>query len=145
VARRDLLLVELTSDGLRRLGLTRGELLEFDARSYPQTAAWARALHEHCARVDGLLWVTRQRATSRALLLFGDRVKVSELASAPGEVRLTLGAGEGERRSTPPPTAPASPSPVWPSPAAPEARSGPAPAAHRRHRPAAPGLFVPSA
>jgi hypothetical protein len=37
VARRDLLLdlirVELTSDGLRRLGLTRGNLFESDARS----------------------------------------------------------------------------------------------------------------
>jgi hypothetical protein len=55
--RRDLLLVDLTSDGLRHLGLTRGELLEFDARNYPQTAAWARALHEHCARIDGLLWI----------------------------------------------------------------------------------------
>jgi hypothetical protein len=95
MARRDLLLVDLTSDGLRRLGLTRGELLESGARSYPQTAAWARALHDHCARVDGLLWISRQRATSRALILFGDRVKVGELALAPGEVRLTLGAGEG--------------------------------------------------
>jgi hypothetical protein len=33
VARRDLLLVDLTSDGLRRLGLIRGDLLESDARS----------------------------------------------------------------------------------------------------------------
>src|SRR4051794_35031607 len=98
VARRDLLLdlirVELTSDGLRRLGLTRGDLLESDSRSYPQTAAWARALHEHCARVDGL-WISRQRDTSRALILVGDRVKVGELAPAPGEVPLPLGAGEG--------------------------------------------------
>jgi len=30
----------------------------------------------------------RQRATSRALILFGDRVRVGELASAPGEVPL---------------------------------------------------------
>jgi hypothetical protein len=47
VARRDLILVDLTSDGLRRLGLTRGELIESDSRSYPRTAAWARALHDH--------------------------------------------------------------------------------------------------
>ena len=55
VARRDLILVDLTSDGLRRLGPTRGELIEFDSPSYPQTAAWARTLHDHSARVDGLL------------------------------------------------------------------------------------------
>src|SRR3954463_9140729 len=80
IARRDLLLVDLTSDGPRRRGLTRGELIESDSRSYPQTAAWARALHDHWQRVDGLLWASGQRDTSRALLLFGDRVKVSELA-----------------------------------------------------------------
>jgi hypothetical protein len=44
---------------------------------------------------SGLLWISRQRDTSRALILFGDRVKVGELALAPGEVPLTLGAGEG--------------------------------------------------
>src|SRR3954451_17103568 len=87
VARRDLLLVGLTSDGLRRLGLTRGELIESDSRSYPRTAAWARPLHDHSERVDGLLWVSRQRDTSRALILFGDRVKVSELVSPPGRFR----------------------------------------------------------
>src|SRR3954452_4043911 len=65
VARRDLLLVDLTSDGPRRLGLTRGELIESDSRSYPQTAAWARALHDHWQRVDGLLWASGQRDTSR--------------------------------------------------------------------------------
>jgi hypothetical protein len=57
------------------------------------------ALHEHCARVDGL-WSSpsarhQPRDTSRALILFGDRVKVGELAPAPGEVPLPLGAGEG--------------------------------------------------
>src|SRR3954447_24737411 len=84
VARRDLLLVDLISDGPRRLGLTRGELIESDSRNYPQTAAWARALHDHWQRVDGLLWASGQRDTSRALLLFGDRIKASELALGPG-------------------------------------------------------------
>src|SRR4051794_38470065 len=65
IARRDLLLVDLTSDGPRRLGLTRGELIESDSRNYPQTAAWARALHDHWQRVDGLLWASGQRDTSR--------------------------------------------------------------------------------
>src|SRR4051794_3154197 len=104
IARRDLLLVDLTSDGLRRLGLTRGELIESDSRSYPQTAAWARALHDHWQRVDGLLWASGQRDTGRALLLFGDRVKVSELAPAPGQLRLILGAGGGLRAVCPPAT-----------------------------------------
>jgi hypothetical protein len=92
---RDLQLVDLTSDGLRRLELTRVELIESDARSYADTAAWARALHTHPRHVDGLMWVSRQRDTSLALVLFGDRVKKSELAVAPGEVPLPLGSGPG--------------------------------------------------
>ena len=62
IARRDLLLVDLTSDGPRRLGLTRGELIESDSRSYPRTAAWARALHDHWQRVEGgpRAWWCRQ-------------------------------------------------------------------------------------
>lgn len=92
---RDLTLVNLTSEGLRRLELTRTELIDSDARSYPDTAAWARALHAHSENIDGLLWVSRQRDTSRAVVLFGDRVKVDDLAVAPDEVPLTLGIGRG--------------------------------------------------
>jgi hypothetical protein len=94
-ALRDLLLADLTSAGLSRLGLSRPSLIESDARSYPDTAAWARALHAHPARVDGLLWVSRQHDTSRALVLFGDRVDLSVLEAAPDAVPLTLGAGAG--------------------------------------------------
>src|SRR3954447_12647296 len=105
IARRDLLLVDLTSDAPRRRGLTRGELIESDSRSYPRTAAWARALHDHWQRVDGLLWASGQRDTSRALLLFGDRVKASELALAPGAAsahpRRRRGAAGGLRRRRP--------------------------------------------
>jgi len=92
---RDLRLVDLTSEGLCRLGLTRGELIDSDARSYPDTAAWARILHAHPHRVDGLLWVSRQRDTSLAVLLFGGRVEVGDLEVAPNQVPLTLGAGTG--------------------------------------------------
>lgn len=95
VPNRDLTLVDLTSDGLRRLGLTRGPLIDSDGRSYPQTAAWARALHAHPAEVDGLVWVSRQRDTSLALVLFGDRVKISDLEAAPGRPPLPLGFGPG--------------------------------------------------
>ena len=92
---RDLQLVDLTSDGLRRLELTRPQLIDSDERSYQATAAWAKALHDHPRNVDGLMWVSRQRDTSLALVLFGDRVKKSELTVAPGQVPLPLGSGPG--------------------------------------------------
>src|SRR4051812_42167933 len=112
------ILVGLTSDGPRRLGLTRGELIESDSRSYPRTAAWARALHDHWQRVDGLLWASGQRDTGRALLLFGDRVKVSELALAPGAgsapPRRRRGAAGGLRRRQPRRPHPLRPHPLRP-------------------------------
>lgn len=94
-ADRDLRLVDLTSDGLSRLGLSRQELIESDPRSYTGTAAWAQALHAHPARVDGLVWVSRQHDTSQALVLFADRVDVADLHVAPSAIPLTLGAGAG--------------------------------------------------
>lgn len=92
---RDLLLVDLTSPGLSRLQLAHRELIDSDPRSYPATAAWAQALHDHPARPDGLLWVSRQHNTSTALVLFSDRVPLEDLTAALDNVPLTLGAGEG--------------------------------------------------
>ena len=94
-SRRDLTLVDLTSHGLSRIGLAHSELIESGSRSYPATTEWARALHAHPVRVDGLVWVSRQNNTSRALVLFGDRVDVSDLVVMPEQVPLALGAGAG--------------------------------------------------
>lgn len=92
---RDLRLVDLTSDGLRRLGVSRLELIESDPRSYDDTAAWARALHDHGARFDGLCWVSRQRDTSLAVVLFGDRVEAEALVVPDDSDATPLAVGVG--------------------------------------------------
>jgi hypothetical protein len=94
-ATRTLTLVDLTSEGLRRLELESHELTTCGPRTYPDTAAWARALHAHAEHIDGLLWVSRQHNTSIALVLFGDRVAADDLEVAADEVPLTLGIGRG--------------------------------------------------
>ena len=94
-SRRDLVLVDLTTHGLGRLGLAHSELIEPGKPFYPATAEWARALHAHPATVDGLTWVSHQDNTSRALVLFGDRVLVDDLVVVPGRVPMTIGAGAG--------------------------------------------------
>ena len=93
--RRDLGLVDLTSHGLGRIGLSRSELIEPGGRVYAATAAWDRALHAHPAGVDGLTWVSRQHDTSRAFVLFGDRVAVDDLEVLPDEVPMAVGMGAG--------------------------------------------------
>ena len=89
----DLRLVDLTGLALRRLGLTRGQLIEAPARSYGKTARWAETLHEACASAHGLMWVSRQLDTARAVVLFGDRVRPSwQRPDGPAE---PLGGGRG--------------------------------------------------
>jgi hypothetical protein len=74
MANRELKLVDLTSEGLHRLKLTKQELIDSPARDYPATALWAQALHQEFDDVDGLLWMSRQHDRDYALLLFGDRL-----------------------------------------------------------------------
>jgi hypothetical protein len=78
---RDFSLAQLFGFGLRRLGITRLELIEASAKQYPKTAAWAQALHACSGDIDGLVWVSRQNDDARSVVLFGDRVPLSALHS----------------------------------------------------------------
>ena len=48
---------------------------------YPQTCVWAEAIHAQCADVRGLLWVSRQDDTAKAIVLFEDRLGPKPLSS----------------------------------------------------------------
>lgn len=74
VPRRDLSLVNLTTDGLHRLKVPKSELIASAPIDYADTALWAEAFHRQCPDVDGLFWMSRQRDRDQALMLFGDRV-----------------------------------------------------------------------
>ena len=69
-------LVDLTSTGLRRIGLSRPQVtdIDTDAGAYPDTRALARHLHAACPSTHGLQWSSRQFDRSRAVMLFGDRI-----------------------------------------------------------------------
>lgn len=90
---RDLKLVQLHGYGLRRLEISRAELIETGADRYEQTTRWARALHACGDQIDGLVWVSRQHDTSLALVLFGDRVKRADLEVIDPPLPLYLNAG----------------------------------------------------
>lgn len=93
---RDLILAQLFGHGLRRLGVTRLELIETDAEEYPRTIAWARALHTCGQRIDGLIWVSRQNDGTHSLMLFGDRVPTPSLGALQSPVPLWKGPGYEE-------------------------------------------------
>lgn len=77
--RRDLILVDLSTDGLHRLRVPKAELIASDPINYRTTALWAQALHHHNPQIDGLVWMSRQRDRDRAMVLFGDRLDPTTL------------------------------------------------------------------
>lgn len=89
---RDLKLIELHGFGLKRLGLHPNELTSTDASEYPRTVAWAEAFHAAVPEADGLVWMSHQFNTSRALMLFGDRMREGDLVAGP-VIPLSFGAG----------------------------------------------------
>lgn len=90
---RDLNLVVLHGVGLRRLQVSHGQLIECDAAHYAETVPWALALHDVPARLDGLCWRSRQHNDSLALMLFGSRVRESDLDVLRPAESLALGPG----------------------------------------------------
>lgn len=95
-AKRVLRLAQLHSNGLRRLQIARAELIDGASGSYPATVLWAQALHRCRGDLDGLVWVSRLHDTSRALVLFGDRVPRADLEVV--EPPLPLFTGRGFRK-----------------------------------------------
>jgi hypothetical protein len=71
---RNLTLIDLSSIPLRKLGISRKDLIESDSAHYPETRPWALALHDQCPNAEGLTWTSRQADPARALMLFGDHL-----------------------------------------------------------------------
>jgi hypothetical protein len=94
--RRDLTLAQLFGFGLRRLEISRLELIETERDDYPRTTSWGKALHECDPRIDGLIWVSRQNDGVRSLVLFGDRVPSSSLRATGPSRPLDTGPGYAE-------------------------------------------------
>lgn len=89
-------LVDLSTKGLKRLGLQRSDLIDTPVKTYPDTRAWAAWLHLQSKKANGLQWTSRQDDEARALMLFGDRI--AESAFSAEIVREPI--FEGERLDT---------------------------------------------
>jgi len=96
LTRDELLLVDLSGHGLRRLGLSRAQLLETDASDYLRTAQWAQALHRCNGAIQGLMWISRQFDRSTAMVFFGDRIDPAALQVELEALPLDRGAGYRE-------------------------------------------------
>jgi RES domain-containing protein len=71
--KRRLQAVDLSTKGLKRLGLNRTDLIDTPVTAYPPARGWAEWLHG-ATHATGLLWTSRQDDAARAVALFGDRL-----------------------------------------------------------------------
>jgi hypothetical protein len=78
-SRRPLLLIDLSTKGLQRLGLTRRDLIDTPVRAYPTTRAWATWFHYVSPTAQGLVWTSRKDDDAKCILLYGDRVRAHTL------------------------------------------------------------------
>ena len=69
-----LLLVDLTTVGLRRLGLVRSDVIDSEPSSYPITRRLAAWLYENQPQAQGICWSSRQFDEAKAVVLFEPRM-----------------------------------------------------------------------
>jgi hypothetical protein len=87
-ATQPLSLVDLTSPGLRRIGLSRSDLIDTNAGSYPVTQKFAQDLYMQFPTAQGIRWVSRLYDEGACIVLWDDRIAPGTLvqASAPVSV-----------------------------------------------------------
>lgn len=86
--KRNLRLIDLGTVALHKLGIKRAHLIDTTKSLYPRTRRWAEAFHEHFPAAQGLRWTSRQDDHAFALVLFGTRVKASDLTPDPNPTPL---------------------------------------------------------
>lgn len=77
---RDLVLVDLGSVALHKLGIRRAQLIDTMKAHYAGTRRWAEALYEQFPKSQGLRWTSRQDDRAHAVVLFGNRIKSNAIA-----------------------------------------------------------------
>lgn len=90
---RDLALIDLSAIALRKLGISRKDLIECDGSQYPETRAWALELHDQNPDAEGLIWTSRQADPERAIVLFEDRLTGPALVASGAPTSLLLSDG----------------------------------------------------
>ena len=86
VPQRDLLLIKLHSNGLTRLRARNAQVVDVDDPGYRGTRLWGQACYEWRAldgtAADGVVWMSRQFNSERAIMLFGTLGRASRVRGA---------------------------------------------------------------
>lgn len=73
-------LADLSTVGLRRLGISRSDVVDSDKTHYPVTRQLATWIYANCPDVQGLAWTSRQDDSAQAIVLFEPRLAGGTLA-----------------------------------------------------------------
>lgn len=92
LTQRRLTLATLHAPDLARFRVTVDQLTATNAMYYPITARWAEAIHRAHPSIDGLEWTSYRAGPDKAYILFGDRVKGTELVLAGHEMLILTNA-----------------------------------------------------
>jgi hypothetical protein len=88
---RDLLLIKLLGDGLTRLRVRNAQVVDVDDPGYLRTRLWGQACYEWRAAdgeaADGIVWMSRQFNSERAIMLFGTLGRAARVSSGALEIR----------------------------------------------------------
>ena len=86
---RPLCMVDFMAVGLRRLGLTRSDVIDCDSADYGATQALGAWVYANTASsVHGIVWTSRQDDSAQAAIFFGDRLPSGALVARNPEQRL---------------------------------------------------------
>lgn len=92
VPRRDLLLIKLLADGLIRLRVRNAQVVDVDDPGYRGTRLWGQACYDWRAAdggaADGIVWMSRQFNSERAVMLFETLGRAARVARGVLEVRV---------------------------------------------------------
>jgi hypothetical protein len=75
----DFRLLDLSKVALRGIGIQPRQLIDTTKAHYPVTRRWAEQVFAAHPKVQGFLWSSRQDDRALAVVLFGNRVKASDL------------------------------------------------------------------
>ena len=78
----DFQLLDLSKVALRGLGISPRQLIDTTKAHYPSTRGWAERVYAAHPLIQGLLWSSRQDDRALAVVLFGSRLKVTDLLDA---------------------------------------------------------------
>lgn len=78
----DFQLLDLSKVALRGLGIPPRQLIDTTKAHYPATRGWAEQVYAAHPHIQGFLWSSRQDDRALAVVLFGSRVKASDLLDA---------------------------------------------------------------